>query len=436
MEKTKDQEQDSRRAFLKKTAFACTGFPFLGGAMALPYYSHKPLNRSNMKIKSSKTSIIGAYGQWAGDLPGNPPKLSFRNGTWKKVEPWKKEASEKARELVAAPIIKRDTEVTVHRKYTYDGLEVEELSWQLSNGGRPTQAILLKPQGAKGKLPAILALHDHGGNKYFGKRKITRVSDEMHPMMVDHQKLYYSGRAWANDIAKMGYVVLVHDTFTFGSRRIKYQDIEGIPWGDCSVAGKSDHNPEEPANVEIYNQWASYHEHIMSKSLFCAGTTWPGVTLAEDRAALDVLFDRPDVDTGNIGCGGLSGGGLRTDYLAGLDPRIKCAVSVGFMSTWKDFALNKSYTHTWMTYTPLLPQFMDFPEILGLRVPLATMVLSNNEDDLYTLAEMKKADGILKAVYAKAGASEKYQGKFYAGNHKFDVEMQDDAFSWFNKWLK
>jgi len=120
--------------------------------------------------------------------------------------------------------------------------------------------------------------------------------------------------------------------------------------------------------------------NIMSKSLFCAGTTWPGVFLFEDQCALDVLTARAEVDRERIGCAGLSGGGLRTVYLGGLDHRIKCAVSVGFMSTWSDFLMNKSYTHTWMTYAPLLPKYLDFPEILGLRVPLPTMTLNNNQD--------------------------------------------------------
>ena len=106
------------------------------------------------------------------------------------------------------------------------------------------------------------------------------------------------------------------------------------------------------------------------------------------------------------------------------------------MSTWKDFLLNKSFTHTWMTYIPLLPNYLEFPEVLGLRVPLPTMVMSNTEDQLYTLPEMKKADKILREVYSKAGASDKYSGKFYSGGHKFDVAMQKDAFDWLEKWLK
>ncbi len=88
-----------------------------------------------------------------------------------------------------------------------------------------------------------------------------------------------------------------------------------------------------------------------------------------------------------------------------------------------------------MTYAPGLANYLDFPEILGLRVPLPTMVQSNNHDQLYTLPEMKKADGILAAVFSKAGHSEKYKGKFYDGGHKFDVRMQTDAFDWFDTWL-
>jgi hypothetical protein len=281
-----------------------------------------------------------------------------------------------------------------------------------------------------------MGLHDHGGNKYLGKRKITRTSDKTPAFVAEHQEQSYEGLPWANEIAKRGYVVLVHDTFAFGSRRILYQDVTGIAWGPCNVEGKTDSDPENPDNIEAYNQWAGEHEHILSKSLFCGGTTWPGVFLAEDRIALDILSQRPEVDPGRIGCGGLSGGGLRTVYLGGVDPRIKCAVCAGFLTTWEDFLLNKSYTHTWMTYTPLLPKYMDFPEILGLRVPLPTMTLNDIDDDLYTMDGMTRADRILKEVYAKAGASEHYEGRFYPGPHKLDARMQKDAFDWFDRWLK
>ena len=44
-----------------------------------------------------------------------------------------------------------------------------------------------------------------------------------------------------------------------------------------------------------------------------------GVTLAEDSAALSYLASRPDVDSSRLGCGGLSGRGMRSVFLAGQD---------------------------------------------------------------------------------------------------------------------
>jgi dienelactone hydrolase len=199
--------------------------------------------------------------------------------------------------------------------------------------------------------------------------------------------------------------------------------------------GLTDADPENPDHIDAYNAWAGDHEDIMAKSLFSAGTTWPGVFMAEDQRALDVLCARPDVDGSRVGCGGLSGGGMRTVFLAGADDRIRCSVCVGLMSTWRDFLLNKCFTHTWMTYVPLLPLDLDFPEVYGLRVPLPTMVLSDEEDQLFTLPEMKRADVILREVFEKAGAGDRYRCSFYPGPHKFDRAMQAEAFEWFDRWL-
>jgi dienelactone hydrolase len=194
--------------------------------------------------------------------------------------------------------------------------------------------------------------------------------------------------------------------------------------------------PESESEVAAYNKMAAEHEHLMAKTLFSAGTTWPGVFTAEDRRALDYLASRPDVDPARLGCAGLSGGGLRTNYLAGLDDRVRCACCVGMMTTWRDYLLNKCYTHTWMIYVPGLPLDLDYPEVMGLRVPLPTMVLNDDEDKLFTPAEMHRADRILAEVYEKAGAAERYKCSFYRGEHKFDLPMQAEAFAWFDRWLK
>lgn len=427
----------NRRDFLKwtslmgLTAASSDAFSFPGEESTVASPSAINPAAPNLTMNEENLSIIGQYGPWASSLnDGKLPSHSFRKSEFSNLDSWKERARKKLLDRMAIPDIGPTPKVTVKKQYTYDGLQVEELSWQLPYG-RPTDAILLKPANATGKLPAILAFHDHGGNKYFGTRKITKTSDQQHPLMVEHQRDYYGGRAWANEIAKRGYVVLVPDAFTFGTRRVMMQDVP-----EFMREGLTDKDPENPENIKAYNGWAGQHEHVMSKSLFCAGTTWPSVFFAEDQKALDVLCARNDVDANNVGCAGLSGGGLRTVFMGGLEKRIKCAVCVGFMSTWKDFLYNKSFTHTWMTYVPIAPNELDFPEILGLRVPLATMVLNDNDDELYTLPEMKRADSILAEVFKKANASDRYKCSYYPGPHKFDTQMQGEAFAWFDKWLK
>lgn len=432
--------KSSRRKFLKFAGMAgmglagarfTDGIASSSGPFTLLSDTQSPANISAMNKSELSTSVIGLYGKWAASLIDKKlPSLSYRRKEWLDTRKWQKRALARLKERLAAPDIGGVPVVTIKNQYSYDGLHIEELSWSLPYG-RPTDAILLKPANAPGQLPGILAFHDHGGNKYFGTRKITKTSDNQHPVMTEHQKSYYGGHAWANEIAKRGYIVLVSDAFPFASRRVHLEDVPEI-----IREGLNDENPEDPKNIAAYNTWAGNHESIMAKSLFCAGTTWPGVFFAEDRIALDILSARDDVDKDRIGCGGLSGGGMRTVFMAGQDPRIKCAVCVGFMTTWRDFLLNKSYTHTWMTYVPLLPDELDFPEILGLRVPLPTLVLNDTEDDLYTVPEMHSADKILKEVYDKAGYPQRYKCTFYPGPHKFDSEMQTEAFDWFDKWLK
>lgn len=430
------KNKSRRREFLKISGLTGLGLlaPGSWSAFAEPWVetelNHNHENTS-MNPDEKNTSLIGVYGPWAVSLTeGKLPSLSFRRSEFTNVDDWRKKARARMAERLAAPNIGTHPKVTVKKKYEYDGLIIEEVSWQLPYG-RPTEAIILKPKDAKGKLPGILAFHDHGANKYFGNRKITKTSEHSHPVIQDYQRDYYGGFAWANEVAKRGYVVVVPDAFPFASRRVMLADVP-----EHLRKGLNDLEPEKPENIEAYNEWASDHEHIMAKSLFSAGTTWPGVFLAEDQRALDVLCDRDDVDASRVGCAGLSGGGMRTVFMGGMDERIKCAVCVGFMTTWKDFILDKSFTHTWMTYVPVSPNELDFPEILGMRVPLPTLVLNDTHDDLYTLSEMQRADAIMSEVYAKAKASDKYKCSFHPGPHKFDANMQKEAFDWFDQWLK
>ena len=375
-------------------------------------------------------NMLGAYGPWAAGLVEDPPRLSYRRSAFRDIDDWRVQARARYRQALLQPDAGAAPEATLQHQFEYGGLEIDHLEWQLPYGP-PTEALFLKPAGAQGPLPGVIGLHDHGGNKYFGLRKITRISDSQHPLMARHQEHYYGGAAWANELAKRGYAVLVHDAFTFGSRRMRLADVPERIKGELEEV-----SPESEEEIQAYNRFAGNHEHIIAKSLFCAGATWPGVFTADDQRALDYLCSRPEVDASRVGCCGLSGGGLRTVYLTGADDRIRCSCPVGMMTTWRDYLLNKCYTHTWMIYIPGLPNDLDYPEILGLAAPNPVLVLNNNEDQLFTLPEMQRADRILGEIYKKAEAEDRYRASFYPGPHKFDLEMQKEAFEWFDRWLK
>jgi len=420
----------SRRTFLTESAGAAAAagiLPALASGWS-PAQAAQALEAS----AGVQPNMAGAYGPWLAHevLGEGPAAMSFRTGRWKDVREWQAAGRKRVLESIRPVDLGGPPEVRVDSRHVYEGLEIEYLSWQLPVGPR-TEAVCLKPAGARGPLPAVLGLHDHGGNKFLGWRKITRTDDSPWAVQLAHQQRSYGGFGWATEIAKRGYVVLVHDTFPFASRRVRVADVPERIRKDGV-----DPDPHDLDGIKAYNKFAAEHEHVLEKSLLCAGTTWPGVYLVEDQRALDVLCSRPDVDSSRVGCGGLSVGGLRTVYLGGLDDRIRCAVCVGFMTTWREFLLDKCFTHTWMTYAPSLPADLDFPEILALRTPAATMVLNCNEDMLYTVPEMKRADAIIRETFERAGAEKNYRRNFYSGGHQFVPVMQADAFAWFDQHLK
>lgn len=383
------------------------------------------------KTTRDSRNLLGSYGPWAANAIPDVGDLSLRSGSFRDIDQWRNRARARMADLLLAPAIPRTPAVRVEKKGLFDGLYFERLSWQLPYGPR-TSAVLLRPADPpRGrKLPAVLALHDHSGRRYFGWRKNCRITAEIHPLMQDHVDAAYSGKFWANELARRGYVVLSHDTLMFGSRRILRNDVP-----DRVAAGRDPGADENLYEVIGYNTWAGGYESVMSKSLLCSGTTMPGCVLADDQAALSILAERPEVDPTRLGCGGLSGGGCRTVFLAGMDQRIKASVSVGFFTTWRDMTLNKSWTHTWMGFVPGAPRHLDFPEIYCLRAPAPAMIQMNESDPLYTFSEVRRAGRMARDVYRKAGQPKALVFKTYPGGHQFDTTMQADAFAFFDRNL-
>lgn len=325
------------------------------------------------------------------------------------------------------------SQLRLERTWEKDGIAGELLSWNVGYGPR-TEAYVLKPAGASGRLPGILALHDHGGFKVYGKEKIAEGPEPLNEILLRWRSCY-GNRSYANELAREGYVVLVPDTFLWGSRKFALETMTDFErnLSDLVVSSQGEEASDECAR---YNLAAALHEHLVEKYCTVLGTTLSGIISYEDRVAANYLYGRSDVISDRIGCLGLSGGGLRSTLLQATCDHIKAAVVVGLMSTYDGLLDHNVASHTWMLYPDGWARYGDWPDLAACRAPSPLLVQYDNEDPLFTLDGMRAADERLRKHYASVGHPEAYTGKFYPGEHKFDLEMQADAFAWLAGWLK
>jgi dienelactone hydrolase len=369
------------------------------------------------------------------------PAANRSKKLWPLVRPGK--ATQKAvREMLAFdPGPPKVRDVRVERTWEADGLVGEVLSWSVGYGPR-TEAWLIKPAGAAGRLPGVVALHDHGGHKWLGKEKVAIGPDGADKLQTDWFVRIYGGKAFANEIAKRGYVVLVHDCFCWGSRKMP---LETMPDWDKQAGGAvhrqspMESNPPDLMAEEIsaYNWCAAFNEHTVQKYCHVLGTSMAGIMAFEDRVAARYLSSRKDVKAGGVGCVGLSGGGLRSSLLQATSDDIRAAVAVGLMSTYEGLLDHNVVSHTWMLYpNPTWSHRGDWADVISCRAPSPLMVQYDNEDALFTLDGMKAADKRIAKHYKSVGKPKNYVGEFYPGPHKFDVPMQTSAWAFFDAHLK
>lgn len=351
---------------------------------------------------------------------------SFLGDRFKTLDDFKKSAREKLFEVLlyqpapAAP--KAEVVETVDEgDYTR-----EKVLFSTSPHFR-VPAYVLIPKKAMTPAPAIVDLHSHGGMFLFGKEKVIDLGKANHPAMDTYHERNYDGRPTATALVRRGYVVISIDAFMFGERRIL---------GDAHLKLGSDRSRYSAEDVQTLNQLCRSKESTIVKGLTYAGLTWPGIVFWDDIRTVDYLTSRPEVDPKRIGCLGISMGGWRTSFLAGLDERITAACVVGFMSTVRPMIKAHLDAHSFVHFVPGLHRYLDLPDVVSMTAPRALLVQQCSEDKLFPVAGMKESVEKIAAVYEKAGVKKQFEGRFYDAPHKFTKPMQDEAFDWFDRHLK
>jgi dienelactone hydrolase len=290
---------------------------------------------------------------------------------------------------------------------------------------RRVPAYVLIPKGLTGPAPAVVDLHSHGGMFLFGKEKVMDLGIN-HPAMTAYHQENYDGRPTATELVRRGFVVITIDALMFGERRVMMDADLGAGWD------RSQYSLEQ---VRKLNLQCRSKESTLVKALTFAGSTWPGLVFWDDVRTVDYLVSRPEVDAGRLGCLGISMGGYRSMFLSALDPRIRAACVVGFMSTVQSMIRAHLDTHSWVHFLPALHRSLDWPDVASLAAPRSLLVLQCSRDGLFPLPGMKDSVEKIATVYERAGVKEKFTGRFYDEPHRFTRQMQEDAFGWFRRQL-
>src|SRR5581483_3470352 len=126
-------------------------------------------------------------------------------------------------------------------------------------------AYVLIPKGLRGRAPAVIDLHSHGGMFLFGKEKVIDLGDN-HPAMAEYHRRNYDGRPTATELVRRGYVTITIDAFMFGERRLMM---------DADLARGWDRSRYSLDDVRPLNQQCRAKETTLAKALAWAGLTWP-----------------------------------------------------------------------------------------------------------------------------------------------------------------
>jgi dienelactone hydrolase len=287
----------------------------------------------------------------------------------------------------------------IHNKEERDGYTLERFAFD--NGvGDTVYGYMLVPADHKGRGPAILYNHYHGGKYKQGKEEVLTKA---------FSKLDF---VTGEELVRKGYVVQCIDAYAFGQRR--YQG----PAGRKEEGGRT--------------------ESSLFKAFLWEGRTLWGMMVRDDMLALNYLVSRPEVDPERIAAMGMSMGSTRTWWLAALDERIKVAVSVACLTRYQNLIAHGSVrAHGIYYYVPnMLKEQIDTESVIGLIVPRPHLTLTGAQDEGSPADGVRIINAFQKHLYKCYGKEDKFRGILYPGvDHTYTPQMWEETLRWLKKNL-
>lgn len=250
---------------------------------------------------------------------------------------------------------------------------------------------LLEPKADhREKMPVMIAAHGHGSG---GKLATGGCTDIPEIKAITEQQNYTYGV----EFAKRGFMVFCPDARGFGERREQTQQGETPDrYLGCSCLTLS--RMGEGLGLTVTGMW-----------------TWDLLRL------VDYIETRQDCDSNQIGCVGLSGGGLQALWLSALDDRIKFTGVSGYFYGYLDSLLDMSQNCS-CNYVPGLWNTVDMGDIGALIAPRPLFIESGLRDHLNGRRGIKNVMeqvAVTRSAYELFHADTALVHDIFDGPHRF-----------------
>ena len=266
-----------------------------------------------------------------------------------------------------------------------------------NEAGATVPGYILVPKNLKGKAPAILFCHWHGGEYEIGKEELFQAR--------------HTPEAPGPRLAQLGFVVLGVDAYCFGERN-----------------GKGPGGPKETG---------SDGEMSASKFNLWVGRTLWGMILRDDLMALDYLASRPEVDPDRLGVTGISMGATRSWWLMALDERLKTGVAVACLTRYQNLIQHEALrAHGIYYFVPDLLAHFDTEAIVALIAPRPVLFMTGSEDLGSPVDGIHAIESAVRPVYRLYDKEEDFRSRIYEGlGHVYTPEMWAQTLAWLHKYL-
>jgi dienelactone hydrolase len=309
-------------------------------------------------------------------------------------------------------------DVKVDPPTTEAGLIMEHLTFasekKADGSVERVPALIVRPEKAEKKLPAIVVLHGTGGTK-------------------EGQK------AWLTRLAKQGFLAIAIDARYHGERA-----------GGAKGAAAY--------NQAILRAWRTKAGEPMEHP-FYYDTCWDLWRTA------DYLQSRPDVDPDKLGIIGFSMGGIEAWLAASVDPRYRAVVPAIAVQSfrwsleneqWQGRANSIKAAHDgaakdlgeakvnqkvckelWSKVIPGVLDAFDCPSMIRLFAGRSLLIVSGEKDKNCPIDGAKIAFAAAEQAFKEANAEDHLRIMVAPGvGHSVTAEQQKAAVEWFEKWLK